>query len=114
MANQFEMIGTVLVACLQGKLNSTNAEQTEAQILQHINRGTNQLVIDLGELDYISSAGLRVVLVTAKRLKQSAGQMALCGISNPIREVFEISGFFNILDVAESREQALSRFNQTA
>jgi len=114
MTSNYETLGNVLIVSLQGKLNSSNAAQVEAEILQHISRGVNQLLLDLGELDYISSAGLRVVLVTAKRLKQSAGVLVLCGIQNPIREVFEISGFLNILNVADTREHALQRFDQAA
>jgi stage II sporulation protein AA (anti-sigma F factor antagonist) len=114
MTSHYETCGEVLIVSLQGKLNSANAGEVEAEILQHVARGTNQLLLDLGELDYISSAGLRVVLVVAKRLKQSAGLLVLCGIRNPIREVFEISGFLNILTVAETRDLALQQFSQAA
>ncbi|WP_280530662.1 STAS domain-containing protein [Paraburkholderia sacchari] len=114
MANQYETHGDVLVANLEGALNSTNSAQVEAEILRRLDLGTNQLLIDLGALDYISSAGLRVVLVAAKRLRQSAGLLVLCGVRNQIREAFEISGFLNILSVADTRAQALERLNQVA
>lgn len=114
VANQYETHGDVLVANLEGALNSTNSAQVEAEILRRLDLGTNQLLIDLGALDYISSAGLRVVLVAAKRLRQSAGLLVLCGVRNQIREAFEISGFLNILSVADTRAQALERLNQVA
>lgn len=114
MANQYEIVGDIVVINLQGRLNSTNAVQVEAEILSHINQGANQLLVDLNELEYISSAGLRVLLVVAKRLKRSAGLMVLCGIRESIREIFEVSGFLGILSVATTREQGLERFNQTA
>ncbi|HKT99966.1 MAG TPA: STAS domain-containing protein [Paraburkholderia sp.] len=114
LANQYEMHGDVLVANLEGALNSTNSAQVEAEILRQLDQGINQLLIDLSALDYISSAGLRVVLVAAKRLKQSAGLLVLCGVQNQIREAFEISGFLSILSVADTRAQALERFNQVA
>lgn len=110
MANTYQMIGNVLVASLQGRLNNVNAAQTEAEILQHINHGTTDLLLDLAELDYISSAGLRIVLIAAKRLKMSAGRLVLCGIQDATREVFEISGFMNVLTVADTRERALEHF----
>jgi len=114
MTSQYETLGNVLIVSLQGKLNSGNAGEAEAQILRHISQGANQLLLDLSELDYISSAGLRVVLIAAKRLRQSAGLLVLCGIQKPIREVFDLSGFLNILSVVDTREQALLRFDRAA
>ena len=114
MATQYEILGNILLVSFRGRLNSANAAQIEAEILLHINQGVNQLLLDLSELEYISSAGLRVVLVAAKRLKQSAGLMVLCGIRGSIHEIFEVSGFLSILSVTQTRSEALERFNQTA
>ena len=111
-AIKYETVGEVLVLSLEGKLNSNNAAEVEADILRHIGQGANQLLLDMSALDYISSAGLRVVLVAAKRLKQSAGALVLCSVQSQIREVLEISGFLNILSVADTRENALQRFQQ--
>ena len=55
-------------------------------------------MLDLGRLDYISSAGLRVVLIAAKRLKSVGGALVLCTLNPSVREVFEISGFASILE----------------
>ena len=114
MANQYEVQGDVLVVSLEGALNSMNAAQVEAEMQRRLDQGTNQVLFDLGALGYISSAGLRVVLIAAKRLKQSAGRLVLCGMHDQIREAFEISGFLNILNVAETRASALERFNEVA
>ena len=108
MTSVYESLDNILIVSLEGKLQSSNAAETEAEILKRLGQH-NLLLLDLGLLDYISSAGLRVVLVAAKRLKQSAGKMVLCGIRPSIREVFDISGFLTILDVVENREQALAR-----
>ena len=110
MTSKCEHIGAILALNPEGQLNSGNAAAAEAEIMEHLARGTNQLLLDFSELDYISSAGLRVVLVAAKRLKQSAGQLVLCGLRPHIREVFDISGFLTILTVAETRQQALQQF----
>ena len=114
MANQYKTHGNVLIVDLEGALNSANAAQIEADILQRLDQGINQLLLDLSALNYISSAGLRVALVAAKRLKHSAGLLVLCGIHSQIREAFEISGFLNILNVADTRAQALERFSEAA
>jgi len=109
MTSKYEHIDDILVICPEGQWNSGNAAETETEILNHLLAGENRLLLDLSGLDYISSAGLRVVLVVAKRLKQSAGRLALCGMRPHIREVFDISGFLTILNVTDSREQALQK-----
>ena len=96
----------VLVLMPEGRLDSNNAAEAEEDLLRHLDGGSRHIVIDLGKLDYISSAGLRLVLVAAKRLKQSSGKLALCGMKPHIREVFEISGFVSILTVVETRPEA--------
>lgn len=111
MASTSEQIGSALILCVEGKLNGGNAAELEAEILGHLNDGVYQLVLDLSAMSYISSAGLRVVLVAAKRLKQSAGELVLCGLQPAVREVFDMSGFLAILNVVGTREQALSRLN---
>ena len=75
-----------------------------------VTAGHKNLLLDFSGLDYISSAGLRLVLVVAKRLKQDNGQLLLCGMQSHIREVFDISGFLAILNVADTRSNALARF----
>jgi stage II sporulation protein AA (anti-sigma F factor antagonist) len=67
-------------------------------------------VLDFAGLDYISSAGLRMVLVVAKRLKQESGLLVLCGMQPHVHEVFDISGFLAILNVEPTRSEALARF----
>ena len=71
--------------------------------------GRDQLVLDFAALDYISSAGLRLVLVLAKRLKQERGRLVLCAMQPHVHEVFDISGFLAILDVQATRQEALAR-----
>jgi len=108
MAIAIERSGDVLILLPQGRLDSNNAGAVESEILGHVAAGTSRIVIDFSGLDYISSAGLRVVLVVAKKLKQAGGALVLCRLPAHIREVFEISGFLSILKSAETREDALA------
>lgn len=103
-----EKIGPALVISPRGQINSANAATVESDLIKHIDNGENRLVLDLSGLDYISSAGLRVMLLVAKRLKQQTGLLALCNIQPHVREVFDISGFLAILTVVESRGDALA------
>lgn len=104
-----DKIGEVLLVMPEGQINSANAAGIEADLMAQIDKGAQKVVLDLGRLDYISSAGLRVVLVLAKKLKQLSGSLVLCNIQPQVREVFDISGFLAILTVTDTREQALQR-----
>jgi len=108
MAIATERSGDVLVLLPQGRLDSNNAAAVETEILEHLAAGSKRIVMDFAGLDYISSAGLRVVLVVAKRLKQAGGTLVLCRLPAHIREVFEISGFLSILTTKDTREEALA------
>jgi len=108
MAIATERSGDVLVLLPQGRLDSNNAAAVETEILEHLAAGSTRIVMDFAGLDYISSAGLRVVLVVAKRLKQAGGTLVLCRLPAHIREVFEISGFLSILTTKDTREEALA------
>ncbi|MBH1965472.1 MAG: STAS domain-containing protein [Comamonadaceae bacterium] len=105
-----EALANARLVSFTGQLNSGNAASAENDILGLIAQGDKKLVLDFSNLDYISSAGLRVVLIAAKRLKAESGQMVLFGMQPQVREIFDISGFLSILEVKETREQALSHF----
>lgn len=104
-----ETTASATIVSLQGQINSANAAAIEAEVLGLVTGGARNLVLDFSALDYISSAGLRMVLVVAKRLKQHGGQLVLCGMQPHVREVFDISGFLAILNVEPGRAEALAR-----
>jgi anti-anti-sigma factor len=92
----------------EGRLDSTTSPAFEKQLLGGLEAAAAPLVLDFSGLDYISSAGLRVVLMAAKRVKAYNGKMVLCALKDNVREVFDISGFLKFLQVCDSREQALA------
>lgn len=98
--------GKALVVSPAGRLDSVTAAGFEAQILKHIADGSSRIVLDFSKLDYISSAGLRVVLLAGKKLKAAGGKLALSGLNQQIREVFSISGFISIFAVHPDRASA--------
>ena len=107
----FEKSAEILLVSLEGRISSVNAGQAEADLMAQVARGESDMLLDMSRLDYISSAGLRVVLLLAKKLKQSGGVLVLHGMQPQIREVFDISGFLSILTVTDAREQALVHFS---
>lgn len=96
----------VLVATLAGRLDSANYKDVETELIAAI-EGQEAVVLDLARLTYISSAGLRVILLAGKKMRSAHGKLALCALPDPVREVFEISGFLTIFDVYPDREAAI-------
>lgn len=104
-----ETTAQATIVNLRGQVDSTNAAEVESGILALIDGGARALALDCSALDYISSAGLRMVLVVARRLRQEGGALQLCAMQPQVREVFEISGFLSILNVQGSRAEALAQ-----
>ena len=92
---------------LSGRVDGSNASQLEGALQAQVEAGETRLVLDFSQLRYISSAGLRVLLVVARRLQGVGGQMLFCELAEDIAQIFEISGFNNILEVHASRHEAL-------
>ncbi len=89
--------GTELEIALSGRLDTTTAPQLETE-LKHSISGVTALTIDMKELEYISSAGLRVLL-SAQKVMNKQGTMVVRHVNGTIMEVFEVTGFIDILTV---------------
>ena len=100
----------ILIAMAEGRVDSANAQEFQGALTDAIDAADRAMVLDLGQITYISSAGLRVILLTARALKRQNAEMAVCSLSASIREVFEISGFDKIVPVCESRPDAIASF----
>src|SRR5262245_9510794 len=96
------------ILALSGKLDATTAKTFEEKILQVINSGAQRLIVDRSLLEYVSSAGLRVFLLAAKRLRANDGKIALCGLQDHIRQVFDLAGFSSTLSIYGSRDEAIN------
>ena len=98
------------VLSFQGNLDTNTSPEAESQINDLIEAGAQKLLVNFEKLDYISSAGLRVLLATAKKLKPGDGDLKICCLNQTVQEVFDISGFSTILSVTSSEEEALGAF----
>jgi anti-anti-sigma factor len=99
--------GNVKVILMTGKLDTQTSPDAERKIMDLIEAGALKIVVNFDGLDFISSAGLRVLLVTAKKLTGLGGAIRVCGMNDIVREVFEISGFDTILTVTADEAAAL-------
>ena len=101
----------VVSLSFKGRLDAVSAPDAEKEVNAVLSAGSNQLLISLKDLEYISSAGLRVLLVAAKGIRSSNGKIILCSLSDNVKEVFEISGFSSIFNIVDSEEEALQSFD---
>lgn len=102
-----EAVGTTMVLNPAGRIDSQTSLAFEQVVLQVLD-SHERLLIDFSRVPYISSAGLRVVLIAAKKLSGTEGRFALCGLNAGIQEVFRIAGFVKILKIFDTRAQALA------
>ena len=98
----------VLVLGVQGRIDGTSVASFEQAVAVAIAADDRAVVLDLGALHYLSSSGLRAILLIGKTLWEQDGYFALCSVSEPVREVFEISGFDRIIAIHPSLEPALA------
>ncbi len=86
----------------KGRMDAASAPEFEAECGRFIEQGEAFLAVDLGGVDYLSSAGLRSILSTAKRLKARQGEIRFCGLAGMVQEVFSVSGFSSMFKVVPS------------
>ncbi len=104
--SQKEENGIVFLA-FKGRLDGSSAMEAE-QVVKSILEGEyNRLLFDFADLEYLSSAGLRVVLGAAKEIKRKEGKFVLCALNAYVKEVFEVSGFGAIIPITDSVEAGI-------
>lgn len=100
--------GAVVVQ-VRGRLDAVSSPELEKEIEKLIAGGENHLIVDLGESDYISSAGLRIILASAKKAKGKGGSLSVASLQSMVKEVFEVSGFNTIIPIYGSVDEALKK-----
>jgi anti-sigma B factor antagonist len=107
--NKTECNGIVEIN-ISGRLDAATSSDAESVITGVIDNNHSKILINLENLTYISSAGLRVLLVAAKEMKAKSGKIILCSLIDNVKSVFEISGFSIIFEICSTKEEALDKF----
>lgn len=102
------VIDDLPVIAVRGRIDSGTAKECEDYLLGHVADGRSAMVIDLGEVDYVSSAGLRVLVMAAKRAMRLGLGFVLCRLQEDVAEVVEISGLTDILSVHAGAADAVA------
>ena len=105
-----EKVNDVAIVEIKGRLDVTTASDLEQVFTKLLSENQNKVLVECRELEYISSAGLRVLLNAAKQYNKVSGQILLAGLSQNVKQVFEISGFTSIFPIYATRDEALKAF----
>jgi len=100
-----------------GRIDHATADDFRAALTPHLascRAGGDRLVLDFSAVEYISSVGLRVLILASKQVKKQGGALAVCGLQSVVREIFEISRFNLVLDVFPALREALAQLSPPA
>ena len=104
----------VTVVSLQGRFDAASAPEAEGVFKKLAQDGVARVVVDLSGVEYISSGGLRVVIMLSKSLEKGNGQMALCGLNPFVSEVFEITNLSKRYRILPTRDEAIEALRADA
>lgn len=103
-------VDQVLVVEITGKLDTQNSGPASEEMARIVQDGNSKILLNLRNLEFLSSAGLRVLLRTTKLLPEPEGRMMICQAKGVVKEVLEISGFDDFIDVHDTEAVALEAF----
>ena len=95
------------IISLVGKMDAISAPEFETKMGEWVEQGETSFIVNLGEVNYMSSAGLRSILIVAKNLKQQDGKIIFVNLREEVNKIFRISGFSSMIPTYESVEVAL-------
>jgi anti-anti-sigma factor len=105
--------GTVTIVTPRGRFDTNGAPEVERVLMDHIERGEKQIVLELSQIDYVSSIGLRVILKAVMAMTRTGGRVVLCGGNDQVRTVFQLSGAMIMALHAPTLDAALSKIQET-
>jgi len=101
-------LGDYYVVDVAGRLDATTSHEFEEQCDRWLSRDEIRIVVDMSGVEYISSAGLRSILSSAKKTRARGGDLFFCELTGMVADVFKMSGFAAMFRIFETREQAVS------
>jgi anti-anti-sigma factor len=100
----------VKIVELEGELDTNTSPDAESQLKELMEQGVKKILLNFEKMDFISSAGLRILLATGQQLKSDNGGLRVCSLNETVQEVFDISGFSTLLSVFPNETEALKGF----
>lgn len=103
-----EKRGDIKIIGLHGRLDASTSPVVEKQLLALAAEGQVRIALDLSGLSYISSLGLRVLMVVAKQVQTGGGNLALAALNENVREIFNLAGFTHLFSVFQTVDEAVA------
>lgn len=101
--------GNIVIISIEGSIDSKTAGELQSQIMGKVSESDNVL-LNLTEVDFVSSAGLRVLLMIYRQIKSKNGKVILVGVSQEITDVMSMTGFINFFEITDTIDNALNLF----
>lgn len=102
--------GDILVLHITGRLDAVSSPHAEHTVFDFINKGQHKLILNFAGVDYLSSAGMRMLLSITKKLKSIPGKLVLCSLTTNVMDVLRMSGFDHVLEITITEDEAFRRF----
>lgn len=105
-----ESKGDILILKLNGRLDAVSSPAVERKIFDYLSRDKHKLLLDFSGIDYLSSAGLRMLLSVTKKIRSLSGKLILFSVTTNVVEILKMSGFDHVLEIASTEEEGVRRF----
>lgn len=105
-----ETKGDILILRLNGRLDAISSPAAERKVFDYINNGQYKVLLNLAGVDYLSSAGMRMLLSVTKKLKALSGKLVVCAVTTNVMDVLKMSGFDHVLELTKTEEDGLRKF----
>ena len=106
-----EKIEGVTVVGVKGRIDSATAPALGKSLTDNLGALNMRIVLDLSQLEYISSAGFRILLVAARRAEETGSRLVLCGVAGKVKQLFDLGGFLDLFTIAATREEGIASVN---
>jgi anti-anti-sigma factor len=110
MEIEHERTEGIWLVTMRGRFDAPSAPEAEVRLRALLDQGMDRVVLDLSEVEYISSGGLRVIIMLTKALERIGGEMKLCGLGPFVSEVFKITNLSKRYDIYATRGEAAAAF----
>ena len=97
----------IVAITIKGRLDADSSPEAEKVVKDALEGQTTRVLFNLASLEYLSSAGLRVLLGAAKEMRRKDGKIVLCALNEFVKEIFEVSGFQSLIPIADSVESGI-------
>ncbi len=108
MEVEVEEKGEIVVIRVGGRLDAASSPQLETKINEIVDKGHFKLVLNLSGVEYLSSAGMRLMLSVSKKLKHLEGKLVACSLSDEVDEVIKMAGFHKVIEFYPNEDESLT------